>query len=55
VDSFTYLGSILSKYGESSEDVKNCIAKAKCVFSQLKKMEELKDKSANHRAHLTGN
>jgi hypothetical protein len=38
LDSFTYLGSIISKDGESSQDVKNRIAKAKGVFSQLKKV-----------------
>ena len=37
VGSFTYLGSIISKDGESSEDVKIRIAKARGVFSQLKK------------------
>ena len=37
VGSFTYLGSIISKGGGSSEDVKNRIAKAQRVFSQLKK------------------
>ena len=35
--SFTYLGSIISKDGGSSEDVKSRIAKAQGVFSQLKK------------------
>ena len=33
---FTYLGSIISKDGRSSEDVKSRIAKAQGVFSQLK-------------------
>ena len=37
VDSFTYLGSIISKDSGSSEDVKSRIAKAQGVFSQLKK------------------
>ena len=37
VGSFTYLGSIISKDGGSSEDVKSKIAKAQGVFSQLKK------------------
>ena len=37
VGSFTYLGSIISKNGGSSEDVKSKIAKAEGVFSQLKK------------------
>jgi hypothetical protein len=32
-----YLGSIISMDGGSSEDVKSRIAKARCVFSQLKK------------------
>ena len=40
VDSFTYLGSIISKDGWSSEDVKSRIAKAQGVFSQLKKSLE---------------
>ena len=35
--SFTYLGSIISKDGESSEDVISRIAKVHGVFSQLKK------------------
>jgi hypothetical protein len=38
VGSFTYLRSIISKDGESSEDVKNRKAKAQGVFSQLKKV-----------------
>ena len=38
VGSFTYLGSIISKDGGSSEDVKSRIAKAQRVFSQLKKV-----------------
>ena len=37
VESFTYLGSIISKDGGSSEDVKSGIAKARGVFEQLKK------------------
>ena len=36
VGSFTYLGSIISKNGGSSEDVKSRIAKTQGVFSQLK-------------------
>ena len=40
VDSFTYLDSIISKDGWSSEDVKSRIAKAQGVFSQLKKSLE---------------
>jgi len=48
VSSFTYLGSIISKDGGSSEDVESRIAKAQGVVSQLKKsLEEWKDKSAN--------
>ena len=35
--SFTYVGTIISKDGESSEDAKSTIAKAQGVFSQLKK------------------
>ena len=38
VGSFAYLGSIISKDGESSEDVKNRMAKAQGIFSQLKKV-----------------
>ena len=38
VGSFSYLGSIISKDGGSSEDVKNRIARAQGVFSQLKKV-----------------
>jgi hypothetical protein len=38
VDSFTYLGSIISKDGWSSENVKSRTAKAQGVFSQLKKV-----------------
>ena len=37
VRSFSYLGSIISKDGGSSEDVKSRIAKTKGVFSHLKK------------------
>ena len=40
VESFTYLGSIISKDGGSSYDVKSSIAKAQGVFSQLKKSLE---------------
>jgi hypothetical protein len=38
VGSFTYLGSIISKDGGSSEDVKITIAKTQEVFSQLKQV-----------------
>ena len=38
VDSFIYLGSIISKDNGSSENVKSRIAKAQGVFSQLKKV-----------------
>ena len=38
VGSFSYLGSIISKDGGSSEDVKSRIGKAQGVFSQLKKV-----------------
>ena len=37
VDSFTGLGSIFSKDGWSSEDVKSRIAKVQGIFLQLKK------------------
>ena len=40
VCSFTYLCSIISKDGGSSEDVKSRIAKAQGIFSQLKKSLE---------------
>ena len=40
VGSFTYLGSIISKDGGSSENVKSRIAKAQGVFSQLKQSLE---------------
>ena len=45
VDSFTYLGCIISKDGGSSEFVKSRIAKA-VVFTVKKSLEELEDKSA---------
>ena len=35
---FSYLGSIISEDGRSSEDVKSRIAKAQGVFSQLIKV-----------------
>ena len=38
VGSFTYLGSIISENGESSEDVKSSVAKVQGVFSPLKKV-----------------
>ena len=38
IDSFTYLGSIISKDGGCSEDAKSRIAKADGVFSLLKKV-----------------
>ena len=38
VDSFTYLGSIISKDSGSSEEVKSRITKVQGVFSQLKKV-----------------
>ena len=41
VDRFTYPGSIISKDGGSSEDVKSRIAKAQGVFSQKKKKKSL--------------
>ena len=48
VGSFTYFGSIISKDGGNSEDVKNRIAKAQGAFSQLKKIwKNKKNKSAN--------
>ena len=40
VGSFTYLGSIISKDGGSSEDLKSRIDKAQGVFSQLKKVRK---------------
>ena len=40
VDSFTYLGGIVSKDSGSSEDVESRIAKAQGVFHQLKKSLE---------------
>ena len=40
-------GSIISKDDGSSEDVKNRIATAQGVFSQLKKVWKNRDKSAN--------
>ena len=49
VDSFTCLGSIISKDGGSSEGVKSRIDEIKSVFTQLKKgLEKKEDKSANH-------
>uniref|UniRef100_A0AAV2JEM2 Ig-like domain-containing protein n=1 Tax=Knipowitschia caucasica TaxID=637954 RepID=A0AAV2JEM2_KNICA len=36
VDSFTYLGSILDKYGGTDEDVRTRIGKAQTAFQQLK-------------------
>ena len=44
VGSFTYLGSIISKEGGSSEDVKSRVAKAQAVFFFLtvkKKFERI--------------
>ena len=38
VGSFTYLGSIISKYGGSSEGVESRQTKAQGVFSQLEKV-----------------
>ena len=38
---FTYLGSIISKDGGSSDDIKSRIAKAQGVFSKLKKIERI--------------
>ena len=38
VESLTYLGSIISKDGGGSQDVKSRIAKAHDVFSQVKKV-----------------
>jgi hypothetical protein len=40
VVSFTYLGSIISKDGGSSEDVKSRIAKAQAFFTLEKSLEE---------------
>ena len=37
---FTYFGSIISKDGGSSEDIKSRIAKALSVFLQLRKSLE---------------
>ena len=48
VGSFTYLGSIISKQGGCSEDVKSRIAKAQSVFLEIKKsLKEQEDKSTN--------
>ena len=47
VGSFSYLGSIISKDGGSSEDVKSRIARAQGVFSQLKKVWKNRKKSTN--------
>ena len=47
VNSFTYLGSIISKDGRSSENIKSRIAKAQGVFLLLKKMDDYEDKFAN--------
>ena len=48
VDSFSYLGNIISKDSGSSEDIKSRIVKAQGVFSQLKKsVEKQEDKSSN--------
>ena len=38
--SFTYLGSIISKYGGSGEHVKSRIAKAQVFFHHWKSLEE---------------
>ena len=38
VDSFTYLGSIIYKDGESNKDVTSRIAKAQDIFSPLKRV-----------------
>ena len=51
VESFTYLGSAISKDGVCSEDVKSRIAKAQCGFSQLKKV--LKNRKINLRTKIT--
>ena len=40
VSSFTHLGSIISKGGVSSENVKSRIVKAQGVFSYLKKVQK---------------
>ena len=45
VGSMTYLGSIISKDGGSSEDVKSRIAKTQGVFLQLKRVR--KDKKVS--------
>ena len=42
MESFTYLGSIISKDGWSSEDVQSRIAKAQGVFSQFKEVRKNK-------------
>ena len=51
--SFTYLDSIISKNGKSSEDVKIRIAKAQGVFSHVKKsLEEYEDDCANQDSNI---
>ena len=48
VNSFTYLGSIISKYGWCSEEVKSRIAKAHGVFRSFgNSLKQQEDKSAN--------
>ncbi|XP_065572446.1 uncharacterized protein LOC136034884 [Artemia franciscana] len=50
VDSFTYLGSNISKDGGGSEDGKIRLAKAQCVCSQLEKVE--KDRRISRRTKI---
>ena len=47
VNSFTYLGSIISKDGGSSEDLKSQIAMAQGVFHSWKKVGKYVDNSKN--------
>ena len=54
VDSFIYLGSIISKDGGCREDIKNRIAKDHGVFSQSKKVWKNRKISLRTRIRILG-
>nr|CAX82477.1 Retrovirus-related Pol polyprotein [Schistosoma japonicum] len=52
VDTFTYLGSIISEQGESDADVRARIGKARAAFLQLKNIWDSKQLSTNLKVRL---
>jgi hypothetical protein len=52
IDSFTYLGSVISKNGGAREDIRSRLAKARGVFSKLKTVWKSSSYSLRTKLHL---